>query len=244
MAECIIDPVILPPSDLEAMELFSEMFGNEEQTVVKVPLTHLMPSAVNSTSRLELRLGKLHSVLFPKGETASQFVDGTHLVRQEEYDVTSQHRIDFALRAFRGKRIWYNDRPVTPVMLVVFPGTVAELENMPEANGTKLTGFAIEAALIYATPEETSVVAAVAVGSPESAATQFCRGPVFLEAFPTDLQELWQQSHGEGVTSEEPDKAELAAPSDTPAGNLTHSVRYRYRNIQICFIPVSLSLLN
>jgi hypothetical protein len=105
--------------------------------------------------------------------------------------------------------------------LVVFPGTVAELENMPEENGTKLTGFAIEAALIYATPEETSVVAAVAVGSPESSATQFFRGQEFLEAFPTGLQELWQQSHGEGVTTEELDKAELAAASYTPAGNLT-----------------------
>jgi hypothetical protein len=221
MAACIMDPVILPPSDLEAMELFSEMFGNEEQTVVKVPLTHLMPSAVNSTSRLELRLGKLHSVLFPKGETASKFVDGTHLVHLEEYDVTSQHRIDFALRAFRGKRIRYKDRSVTPMMLVAYPGTVTELENMPEDNEKKSEGFAIAAALIAATPEETSVVAAVAVGSPESAATQFCRGPVFLEAFPTYLQELWQQSHGEGVTTEELDKAELAAASDTPAGNLT-----------------------
>ncbi len=223
-----MNSVIPSPSDLEAMELFPEMFGIEEQTVAKFPLTHLMPSAVNSTSHLELRLGKLHSVLFPKGETASKFVDGTRLVRQEEYAETSQHRIDFALRAFRGKRIWYNDRPVTPVMLVVFPGTVAELENMPEENGTKLTGFAIEAALIYATPEETSVVAAVAVGSPESSATQFFRGQEFLEAFPPGLQELWQQSLEAGVTTEGPDKAELAAASYTPAGNLTQRVPYHY----------------
>jgi hypothetical protein len=66
------------------------------------------------------------------------------------------------------------------------------------------------------------------VGSPESAATQFFRGQEFLEAFPPDLQEQWQQSLGEDVTAEGPDKAELAAASDPPAGNLTQRVPYHY----------------